>query len=289
MELLRVCGSFVNSGYADPKFEAELTGESDGKFWSCVSEAMIYDQIIDKKFLPRSAVGYGPDFLLADGETRVWLEVICPEPMGLPLDWTEIEFGTVFSTPHEAILLRWTSAIKDKTDKLVGSGDGKIKGYLNAGCVEKDDVYVIVVNGCRLRHGPFSQLLGVSQFPYAVEAVFPVGPYKIIIDKNTLECVGDGYHERFHIPKPNGAAVPSYAFLDSRYNMVSAIWAVDFNGSSVIGGHEPSALVHNPNAVNRLRQGFLPTDEEFIATPFGDDSYEINRIKQSPTNRRRRA
>lgn len=278
-EISRICNAFVESGLSDPKFQAELTGGSDSKFWSCVSEALIFDRLRHKQFLSRSAPGTGPDFLLAEGDRRVWVEVVCPEPAGIPRDWTEIKMNTVGTVPHGEILLRWTSAIKDKTEKLVGSGDGKVIGYVPSGVVSDKDVYVIAVNGCQLRHGPFSALRGISQFPYAVEAVFPIGPYQIRIDKDTLKTVGHGYQERFSIPKPNGASVPSSNFLDPCYRMVSAVWAVDFNGCSVIGSDEPSALIHNPNALNPLTKGFLPADEEYVATPTGDGEYIFGRIE----------
>lgn len=278
-EIERVCVAFVASGLADPKYETELTGASDGKFWSCISEALIFDRIANLPRPSRANVGEGPDFLLTDGSRRVWVEVICPEPIGLPLEWLELQIDHAGSVPHQEILLRWTSAIKDKTDKLVGSVDGKVRGYLHSGLVAEDDIYVIAVNGCRLRHGPFSALLGISQFPYAVEAVFPAGPYQVHIDRRSLKSVGHGYQGRFHIPKPNGASVPTHAFLDPRYKNVSAVWAVDLNGGTVVGNHEPSALVHNPNATQPLPRGFLPADSEYIAVPSGEGEFTLSRSK----------
>ncbi|TLY47941.1 MAG: hypothetical protein E6K53_16125 [Gammaproteobacteria bacterium] len=53
--------------------------------------------------------------------------------------------------------------------------------------------------------------------------------------------------------------------------MVSAIWAVDFAGLEVVGIAEPSALIHNPNALNCLPRGFLIVDDEYEAVPEGED------------------
>lgn len=277
-DLYRVCAEFVASGLADRKFEAELTSESDDKFWSCVSEALVYDRLRDKTFAPRSNVGAGPDFLLEVTQKRIWIEVICPAPVGVPVEWLQIQINQVTSMPHEAILLRWTSAIKEKTEKLVGSPDGKVRGYLEQGVVSPNDIYVIAVNGCRFRHGPFTALLGISQLPYAAEAVFPIGPYQIQIDRETLKSIGHGHQQRFTIKKPNGASVPSHAFLDPRYQPISAIWAIDFNGCGAIGNSEPSALIHNPNAINPLPRGFLQVDDEFAATPLAGNELLFERI-----------
>lgn len=281
-EIERVCTLFLTSGLADPKFESELISNSEAKFWSCVSEALIFDRIKDMPRPKRVNVGEGPDFLLIDGSRRVWVEVVCPEPVGISRDWLEIQVNQAASVPHEAILLRWTSVIKDKTDKLVGSIDGKVKGYLRTGVVTENDAYVIAVNGCRLRHGPFSALYGISQFPYAVEAVFPVGPLQIHIDKTSLRSVGRGYQERYDIPKPNGASVPTHGFLDPRCRGVSAIWAVDFNGGKVIGSQETSALIHNPLATQPLPRGFLQSDSEFIAFPSCEGEFVLSRFTGIP-------
>lgn len=278
-ELLhRACAQFVASGLADRKFEIELTGDSDDKFWSCVSEALVYVRLRDKLVPSRPNVGLGPDFLAEIGQQRVWIEVICPAPVGVPADWLEIRTNQVTSMPHEAILLRWTAAIKEKTEKLVGSLDGKVRGYLEQGVVSPNDCYVIAVNGCRFRHGPFPALLGISQFPYAAEAVFPIGPYQIRINRETLRTIGHGHQERFTIMKPNGASVPSHAFLDPRYKPVSAIWAMDFNGCGAIGNPEPSALIHNPNAITPLPHGLLPVDDEFTATLLSENELLFGRI-----------
>jgi hypothetical protein len=250
--LSRACVAFVESGLADRKFQTELSSGSDTSFWSCVSEALVYQKLSGETFLPRPNLGSGPDFLVKAGDRRLWIEVICPEPSGIPSEWLAVKLGAVTSMPHQEILLRWTSAIKEKTEKLVGSRDGTKLGYLQLGYVKPDDIYVIAVNGCRFRHGPFSALVGISQFPYAAEAVFPIGPYQIRIDKATLKTVGRGHAQRFTINKPNGALVPSHAFLDPYFARVSAIWAVDFNGCSAIGNPEPSAVIHNPNAINHL-------------------------------------
>lgn len=281
-ELTRVCEAFISSGFAGSNYISELTSGSNGKFWSCVSEALIFDRIREMNFGVRPNAGVGPDFLVEDGNRKVWIEVVCPQPIGLPPEWLEIQSSSFGHVPHDAILLRWTSAIKEKTEKLIGSEDGRVRGYLHTGVVSESDVYVIAVNGCQLRHGPFPALHGISQFPYAVEAVFPIGPYQLKIDKKTLKCVGDGFQERYSISKPNGSSVPSYAFLDTRNKMISAIWAVDFNAGTVIGNHEPSALIHNPNAVNALPQGFLPSCEEYVATPIGNDEYQFGRVLVQP-------
>lgn len=282
--LSSVCQAFVDSGLADPKFVVELTSGSDSKFWSCVSEALLAERLRDKTFPARSTSGQGPDLLVMNGCRKVWIEAICPEPVGVPETWLNIEPGKVGNFPHQEILLRWTSAVKEKAEKLLGSADGKVKGYIEKGVVAADDAYVIAINGCRLRHGPFSALLGISQFPFAAEAVFPIGPYQLQINRETLKVVERGHQVRFHIEKPNGALVPTSTFLDARFGAVSAIWAVELNGSSVVGNRELTVVVHNPLATNPVPLGFLSADEEYVAVKSGDDEYIFSKAEAAYAN-----
>lgn len=276
-ELIRVCTDFVNSGFADSNFMSRLTSGHDSTFWSCLSEALLADRLKNQTLPTRSRIGEGPDFLIMAGEKRVWIEVICPEPRGVPGNWINLS-EDVTDFPHESILLRWTAAIKEKSEKLIGSPSNPNSGYLHSGIVASDDAYVIAVNGVQFRNGPFSSHLGISQFPFAIEAVFPVGPYQLTIDRNTHQVTDRGHQHRPHIINRNGAHVPAYAFLEPHFNPISAIWAVDLNGGSAIGNNEPMTVVHNPNAINPIPTGFLPAIEEFVATPINSEEYEINKI-----------
>lgn len=274
-EIGSICRQFVDSGKADVKFENEITSGEEGKFWSCLSEALIFDKIKEKIFLDRPH-GVGPDFLITDGKKRIWIEVICPEPVGIPQEWKEIDFLSCLQTPHNEILLRWTSAFREKSQKLLRGADCKSPGYLAKGLVSDNDSYVIAINGCRMRHGPFSAFRGISQLPYAVEAVFPVGPYQVVFDIRTRAPISDGYQERFFILNGNESKVPLHSFLDTSHEMISAIWAVDFNGCGAIGNPQQSAVIHNPFALNPIQTGFLPSDEEFRAVEFDENTWKIS-------------
>jgi hypothetical protein len=269
--LTNTCTDFVSSGMADPKFIRELTSGENQKFWACISEALVADRLKGMNFGARKTKGSGPDFMVMDGSRKVWIEVVCPEPVDVPADWLAPQPGGVIKFPHKDILLRYTSAIKVKAEALVGSLDGKKKGYLNSKVVAPEDAYVIAVNGCQLRSGPFPALIGISQFPFAAEAVFPIGPYQLMIERKTLKVVDRGHQHRPFVLNKNRAEVPAYTFLDPRFNPISAIWTVDLNGGFAIGNAEPMAIIHNPNATNPISPGFLPADDEYIADAEGDE------------------
>lgn len=257
------CDEFIQNGLADSKFLSELHSGEEQKFWACVSEALIAHYLEGKQFGNPDKIGIGPDFLIINNQQRIWVEVVCPEPIDIPTEWCDADWGKAISFPHNEILLRWTSAIISKIDKLMGSARTGKSGYLASGLVGVSDAYVIAVNACRLKNGPFPELYGISRTPFAAEAVLPIGPYVIQIDNKSLKMSEGGLQYRPSIPKPNGSVVPAETFLDPNFAPVSAIWALQFDGGSAIGYIEPSLMIHNPYAKNPVPIGFFPTNEEY--------------------------
>jgi hypothetical protein len=267
-EVASLCNAFIDSGQADSKFLNQLM--VDESFWSCISEALIYQRICHRLNTNRVNKSSGPDFLLMEGGRNIWIEVTCPASNGLPNEWLENNTNKFFSVPHDQILLKWTNAIAAKHDQL--------QSFINKKMVLEDDVYVIAINGCQLRNGFFPGLNGISQYPYAVEAVFAIGCEVIQLDQTTLKTVGMSHEERYSIPKSNGATVPAYAFLDNKYERISAIWAVDFSYGKVDINSEPSALIHNPHAINPLPHGYLKADAEYVARLVENSTFSISNI-----------
>jgi type I restriction enzyme S subunit len=172
------------------------------------------------------------------------------------------------------MLLRWTSAIKEKSEKLLG---GQCRtGYLEKGIVGPRDSYVIAVNSRRLR-GVFASLNGISQFPFAVEAAFAIGPYQLHIDRESLLTVKENYQHRPYLKNATGADVPAYTFLDEHFAAVSAIWATDFDDCSDLGNQMALAIIHNPLATNPLPVNLLPAWSEYVATAVQIDQYQLDR------------
>lgn len=266
--LMSICKNFVSSGLADPKFLSEITSGERQKFWACISEAFVPALLEGKEFGNRSKIGVGPDFLILDGRRKIWIEVVCPEPIGIPDDWLKMhhtrpwKFQLIEPLRNE-ILLRWTNAIKSKADKLIGDANKGLKGYLDSGIVRPEDAYVIAVNSCQLRNGQVPDICGISGHPYVIEAVFSIGPRQITYKIDTLEVIGKGHQYRPFVHNKNNAEVPTNIFQEPRFNGISAIWAMDLKGSIAIGNHEPIAIIHNPKAKNPIKQGFLNADIEY--------------------------
>jgi type I restriction enzyme S subunit len=274
--LERICRVHIEHGLADTNFEAQLCSSDNARFWQHLSEALFSYELLQAGLDLRPTGDSGPDLLVIYEGRKIWIEVICPEPKGLPNDWLEARQGVAIKRPNAEILLRWTAAIKEKAQKLLGNTDDGRMGYLGNGIVAPNDAYVIAVNARLLRGDHFPSITGISQSPFAVEAVLPVGPFAIQIDRRTMETVGSGHQYRPTVQKSSGSRVLTETFLDPRYSRISAILAADIDESAVIGSTKPMAIVHNPNAINPVPIGLLPAFSEYVAS-LGQDELSVER------------
>ncbi len=277
-QMLQICQAYLDGGLGDRNSEQRLCSQDDYVYWQQLSEVLIWHEL--SRRMPVEHRDIGPDFLIRDGSRNVWVEVITPEPTNIPIDWlTDGDESGVYSLPSEPLLLRWTAAIKEKAEKLLGNADLNYRGYLAQGVVDASDVYVIAINGRLLRsaNGAFPQLEGISQLPFAAEAALAVGPLAITVNRETVERSAAHQTHRAAIRKPNGSEVPANTFLDPAFAPISAIWALDIDESVVLGRSGPMAMVHNPHAINPLRIGLLPANAQFITECRGDH-YTITRI-----------
>jgi type I restriction enzyme S subunit len=259
--------AFASSGLADSNFVDEISSGVDGKFWARVWEAMLYRHLSELTFEFQKArvtkSGQpGPDFgIVHEGQT-IWIEAVTPAPENIPQDYLEapkrVE-AIIRRKPHEPMLLRWTSVLKDKRDKL--------KSYVEKDIIAPTDCTVIAVNSCRLSDFAVNDL-GISGWPFAVEAVFPLGPLAAPI---TPDGKPDGELEsvpRPTIRKSNGKDIPTGNFLDPSYANVSAIMGC--YRKDMVDGLLPLTVVHNPLATVRLPRGILGASKEYVTADEGD-------------------
>ncbi|TPI37395.1 hypothetical protein FJ414_13660 [Mesorhizobium sp. B3-1-6] len=276
--LIAICQHYLDSGFGDGNAEQRLCSPDDFTYWQQLSEVLLAHQLTAAGIeFTHQAVG--PDFCITHGGRRIWIEVIAPTPANVPAAWLEATEG-VRDFPHEAILLRWTAAIKQKAEVLLGNPP-RANGYLSSGVVSQNDCYVIAINGRLLRGfgGSLHALIGVSQFPFAAEATFAIGPLQVRINRETLEASAPEHQQRYLIHKPVGQPVPADTFLDPRFAPISAIWAVDIDESVVVGRPATMVVVHNPSATNPLPVGFLPAQDEYVAHVVDEQTYRLDRVE----------
>lgn len=276
-------------GLKDKKFDQDFTDGRDDHFFACLWEMLLASHLKNIR-LDVSSADEGPDFRISRSDQTIWIEAICPSPSGLPDEWLRKSKPgevRVWSLPHEEMVLRWTAALKEKKEKLTGRPErdrvtGKKierQGYVDKGIVGPADPYVIAVSSCRLSRLESDCHIGISQLPFAVEAVFPVGPIEVVINRKTMETVDTRHGHRSYIRKPSGAEVPTDSFLNPAYAQVSAVLGSPAGLYAACGASTPIAVVHNPLAKNRLPVGILGADQEYVAEDRGDH-YELRDLKE---------
>jgi hypothetical protein len=260
-ELTALWETYARLGLPNEDFVAEFTNGKPASLAQRTWELLLAQHLHDQGH-ELTCVGNGPDLRLEHGGVRVWVEAVCPEPTNLPADWLEGskpgEFK-VFNFPHEEILLRWTTVFDAKFSKL--------KTYLEKGTVLPTDAYIIAINGCQLGITPGAR--GITQMPFGVETVFPVGPLRYSINRATNKIEGASISPRFSIINHNNTSIPTTPFVDPVYSGVSAVFgcAMDRRHGTPLAMH----VVHNPLATVPVPHGLFGVDEdEWLAVPVTD-------------------
>ena len=274
--LLRAYERFVESGLADPIFLDGFLHKAPAVHAQRVAELLLADLLWKKGFSLKSSAS-GPDFRAFKNGQEVWIELITPEPVGIPPDHLTPKAGGVGSFPHEAINLRWTSAIKEKAQKLLGDSQSGRQGYLERGIVPRGACYVIAVNQ-RLLHGSYRTMDGISGVPAPAEVLFGIGPIQLKIDRESGAIVDRGHMHRPELRRDGKPSVPAETFLDSAFAPISAVWGLDLSVGACIGlpvgryidSEHLSVVVHNPLALQPLPRCFLPAQSEWTCTLDGE-------------------
>jgi hypothetical protein len=276
-DLGKLLSDYEKSGLASPHLVEEIRSGEAGKLWARVWEAMLYHHLLGLGFQFHSVAmkksgEHGPDFGIMYQEKLIWIEAVTPSPEGIPSNYLEppklykpgeeVEFKLVLD---EEPLLRWTSVLRDKRKKL--------ESEKKCGIIGDTDCTIIAINSCRLYDWKPDDL-GSSRLPFAVEAVFPIGPLALPITQDGQPDGEPANVPRYEILKPNNSAVPTANFLNPEYADVSALLGCYhkpmLNHDYQKTGKSALTLVHNPLAANPLPKGILDVEKEYVAEVEGD-------------------
>ena len=285
--IYQLWGTFQKHELQDRSFVTEFTSGNHERLLQRYTEMLFSWYFIKLGFLPTSQ-DEGPDLCIEHNGIRIWVEIITPQlipPSGSgseaqkaarkiedylapsPTDPKELP---VIDVPTEQILMCWTAALKEKTEKLTGKKNKNNQlGYMEKGIVKPGDIYVIAINSVLLGHSGF---VGISQYPNPVEATFAVGPIHVSINRKTSEVTYSEPSYRQHILNHNHSFVATDSFLNPNYKEVSALIATHVGVEAASQPYPPSplVLVHNPYAVNSLPKGIFNAEEEYIAENNGE-------------------
>ena len=199
-----------------------------------------------------------------NGQRRVWFEAIAPEA-GTGQDAVQgWEVGVPGTVPIDAVVLRYTSAIRTK--KL------HLDQGLKAGRIKDDDCYVISLNAASVPHAGFG-----SRPSYGSRSLYGIGDLTLLLDTTTDRIVDHFHAARESVRKENGAAVSVRPFLSEEYSACSAalISTVAFwNLTSDIGSD--FEVYHNPLALNAVAPEMLSSFDQF-SWAYGADGGVLSR------------
>jgi hypothetical protein len=244
------------SEFADPNFLTEVRRTFQARFWEMYLTCSLLAGAATRGYRV-SCPKPGPDILLEFEGHRVWIEavIVTDGAPGLPDSVVEPNPDRSGTIPEEKIVLRYTSAIREKYSKYLR--------YLRDGRTKGADAFVIAINASYLS---YKWTQAENDAPRFLKALYPLGPYQLLLDKVTGEIVGSSNEPRFHIVKASGAEVPVQTFLDRRWRGISAVLC----SFADAGSHRAPLgfdfeLAHNPMGRCPIQKGLIPGRRAWVA------------------------
>lgn len=244
---------------SDPHFLEDAKQHFHQRTWE------LYLWHVLKKYghAPQKSGSIGPDFFFLSGEGKVWVEAVAPGrgsgPDAVPklrtinemLDSGEEPIAQ--QVPEEAIILRFTHAMREKLKKY--------EAYRSKGIVQSEDRFIIAINGCEA-----TDYRGEPSVPYLIKAAIALGHLQISFDPAGVELSRGSYQRRELIRKKNQELVTTDLFLRNEYRSVSTVLysPKDICNIPESVGSE-MYYFHNPLAVNPLSPGIFRFCREYRA------------------------
>jgi hypothetical protein len=258
--------------------QKELCSEDWNKFCQRYWELLLGRHLRICGLSPHARSTKGPDFHTTRDQLTIWIEAVAPskgaEQIWVPSGQIPSSDGdqgaSWFQTDHEAILRRWTAALKEKHDRLLG--------YFDKGIVTSDEAYVIALNSCLLLG--LDALHGSSGLPSLVEVLFGASMPRITLDRKTRERVSVHHDFRESVLSKKGSAIPTAIFLNEDYKRLSAILAtVAIPDTVALHGDPYIIIAHNPLAHSKIPTGILGASEEWIVDDLQPAHVDLRRLK----------
>ncbi len=201
---------------ADPHFQEETKTHFHQRTW----ELYLWQVLEAHGFAPEKQSSEGPDYCITLDGQRTWVEAIAPgrgagqdavPPIRTINEMLEAgEEPIAQRVPEEAIILRFTHAIRDKMKKY--------EEYRAKRIVQDDDQFIIAINGCMA-----TDYRGDPSVPYVIKATIGLGHLQVSIDPTGKEPTESYYQRRSHVLKKNQEPISTELFRLDEYRDISAI------------------------------------------------------------------
>lgn len=258
--------------FADPGFAAAFCSDNEEeyqqRYWELWLGAWLLRQGI--RLLPNT--GHGPDFGFEVDGRRVWIEAVSPGPgqganrVPEPVYQEPGEPVVVNDVPAREMLLRHTAGVREKILKC--------ETYLAEGVVRPEDACVIAIDSSQVARWGFH---GISTFPLALEAVYPVGPRQVHFPLGGGGEVKTSIQHRPAIANANNAEVPTNVFLRAENAGISGILAASESASMRVTPPRPVVFIHNKLARVPVLPLPFAVEEEYSLEDV-PNGYNIHRV-----------
>ncbi|MFN7754423.1 MAG: hypothetical protein ACK5O9_01080 [Holosporales bacterium] len=222
----------------------------------------------------------GPDFSFKHEGQTIWIEAVAPtqgtgenrvpdliiyEPKK---NWPPV----AQEVPEVKIILRYHSSLRYKAEIF--------QEYQAKNIVEDGDIKIIAVSDAVL---PRYSNSGAWGDPYILKALFPMDDYRMEINRNSRQFVGEGYGYREDIKNANGS--PVFYFFQSNEHIGGVLYHALHMGDLIWDEWEnihknQMYFIHNPFAKNPIPRGLFQCGHEYTAEYDGDGGWRIKRTPE---------
>jgi len=258
----------------DHDFDKKFPIETNRRYWELYLAHFLSQQFRLKP--PKSKKNnQGPDFCFQHEGKTIWVEAVAPEPgdnentvPNLIIYEPEKNWPPMAQeVPKEKIILRYQSVLDVKAKKFKKNREERI--------VKDDDIQIIAVSDADLPLWPMGDIV-----PYILNALFPIGDYRIEINRNSGQSVGEGYGYQEERLNANNSPV-RYFFQESNELISGILYHASHMGDLVWDEWEDINknqlyFIHNPFAKHPLPQGLFKCGHEYTADYDGDGGFIIN-------------
>lgn len=260
--------------FLDDDFCEKFPRETNRRYWELYLAHFLSHQFTLKP--PKKKKNNpGPDFCFQHEGKTIWVEAVAPtsgkkEENRVP---DVIYDNRARKRPKEKIILRYQASLRDKAKEF--------EDDRNNGIVKDDDIQIIAVSDADLPRWSMGDTV-----PYILHALFPIGDYRIEINRNSGHSVGEGYGYQEERLNANNKFI-RYFFQESNELISGVLYHASHMGDLVWDEWEGISknqlyFIHNPFAKNPLPQGLFKCGHEYTANYDGDGGFIINHAPLAP-------
>lgn len=274
-----------HAAFLDDDFYEKFPLATNQRYWELSLAHFLRQQFTLEKNPQKKQKKKCPDFSFKHEGQTIWIEAVTPTQGTGENRVPDLIYGSpvALRVPKEEIILRYQNSLRAKAEYFQLCKKESV--------VKDEDVQIIALSDADLPTHPKTD--GATGHPYILSALFPIGDYRMEINRNSRQFVGEGYGYREERINANGSPVP-YSFKPRELITDKDIPNADITGVLYHAGHSSDLLweewenihknqmyfIHNPFAKNPIPRGLFQCGHEYTAEYDGDGGWRIKRTPE---------